>query len=98
MAFNFSPNPKKVHFMDLQLMEKQRILGKIRDKLRSTTFPVGKDKIPHNLQFILDLAETRAAGMSEVGFKRNGGPDIDWSDPGSILASTEYWDWVGISI
>jgi len=98
MAFNFSPNPKKVHFMDLQLMEKQRILGKIRDKLRSTTFPVGKDKIPHNLQFILDLAETRVAGMSEVGFKRNGGPDIDWSDPGSILASTEYWDWMGLSI
>ncbi len=92
MAFNFSPDPKKVHFMDIQLMEKQRILGKICDKLRNTTFPVGKDKIPHNLQFILDLAETRVAGISEVGFKQNGGPDIDWSDPGSILASTEYWD------
>jgi hypothetical protein len=75
--------------MDLQLLEKQRILGEIRDKLRSTTFPVGKDKIPHNLQFILDLSETRVAGMSEVGFKRNGGPDIDWSDPGSFLASTD---------
>jgi hypothetical protein len=98
MAFNFSPNPKKVHFMVLQLLEKQRILGKIRDKFWSTTFPVGKDKIPHNLQFILDLAETRVAGMSEVGFKRNGGPDIDWTDLGSILASTEYWDWVCISI
>ena len=36
--------------------------------------------------------------MSEVGFKRNGGPDIDWSDPGSILASTEYKDWMGLSI
>ena len=36
--------------------------------------------------------------MSEVGFKRSGGPDIDWSDPGSILASTEYWDWMGLSI
>ena len=81
MAFNFSPISKKFHFMDLQLMEKHRILGKIRDKLRSTTFPVGKDKIPHNLQFVLDLAETRVAGMSEVGFKRNGGPDIDWSYP-----------------
>ena len=48
----------KRHLRDLPLVDKQKVLSTIVAMLRSTTFNKGTPKIPHNLQFLIDLAFT----------------------------------------
>ena len=60
----------KKHFRDLPLVDKQKVLT----MLRSTTFNKGTPKIPHNLQFLIDLAFTKIPTMDSIKFLINGNP------------------------
>ena len=66
-------------------MDKQKVLTIFMVILRSTTFNKGTSTIPHNFQFLIDLAFTKIPTMDSIKFLINGNPDIDFDDLEGIL-------------
>ena len=95
MSSTFSSTFKR-HFRDLPLVDKQKVLTIIMAMLRSTTFNKGTPKIPHNLQFLIDLAFTKIPTMDSIKFLINGNPDIDFDDLEGILTTKEHWTFFGV--
>ena len=95
MSSTFSSTFKR-HFRDLPLVDKQKVLTIIMAMLRSTTFNKGTPKLPHNLQFLIDLAFTKIPTMDSIKFLINGNPDIDFDDLEGILTTKEHWTFFGV--
>ena len=89
MSSTFSSTFKR-HFRDLSLVDKQKVLTIIMAMLRSTTLNKGTPKLPHNLQFLIDLAFTKIPTMDSIKFLINGNPDIDFDDLEGILTSNKH--------
>ena len=78
------------------LVDKQKALSVLMHKLRSTTFIKGKSKIPHNLQFVIDLAFTKIPTKSNIKYLRNGDPDINFDKFEGIFTSKGHWTFFGV--